>query len=99
MKIQTIKHGIAVITISVLFFQSNQAYGQSQEDRKQQGPPSYAQLLTKMDTNKDGLLAKNEVKGPLKKDFSRIDANEDGYISEEELKNAPKPQGERPPIR
>ena len=50
-----------------------------------------------MDSNKDGKLSKEEVKGPLLNDFSKIDTNNDGYISKEELAKAPKPQGGNPP--
>ena len=40
-----------------------------------------------MDTNKDGKLSKEEVKGPLKEQFSKIDTNNDDFITEQELKN------------
>ncbi|RIJ43223.1 EF-hand domain-containing protein [Pontibacter oryzae] len=60
------------------------------------GPPTYAQLLAEMDANKDGKLAKSEIKGPLANDFSKLDANNDGYITESELKNASGPRGNRP---
>jgi Ca2+-binding EF-hand superfamily protein len=50
-----------------------------------------------MDTNEDGKLSKDEVKGPLANDFSKIDTNNDGFISKKELEKAPKPrQGGRP---
>lgn len=58
-----------------------------------QEPPTYAKLLEEMDANEDGKLAKDEVKGPLKENFSEIDTDEDGFISEEEFENAPKPKG------
>lgn len=56
-------------------------------------PPTYAELLKKLDANEDGKLAKDELKGPLKEDFKSIDKNEDGFISEIEFKTAPKPKG------
>ncbi len=59
-------------------------------------PPSFSQLLEDMDANNDGKLSEQEIKGPLKNDFSTVDKNEDGFITEEEFKNAPKPrEGER----
>ena len=64
--------------------------GTSQKQRG--GQPSVEQLLSEMDANKDGKLSKDEVKGPLANDFSKIDTDDDGYISEEELENAPKPE-------
>lgn len=45
-----------------------------------------------MDTNKEGKLAKSEVKGPLLEDFAKIDTDEDGFLSLTELEKAPKPQ-------
>lgn len=72
----------------------------SQMQRPQQ--MSAEQAIAKMDTDGDGMLSEDEVKGPLKKDFSKIDTDGDGYITEDELQNAPKPQrgggqGQRPP--
>ena len=61
-------------------------------ERRQGGQPNVEQLIAQMDANKDGKLSKDEVKGPLKNDFSKIDADDDGYLSEEELENAPKPE-------
>ena len=34
----------------------------------------------------------DEIKCPLKEDFSKVDADEDGFITEEEFKKAPKPE-------
>lgn len=53
--------------------------------------PLFADLLTKMDANKDGKLALAEVEGPLKDSFPQIDKDQDGFITEEEFKNAPRP--------
>jgi len=49
-----------------------------------------------MDANKDGKLSKNEVKGPIAEDFSKIDANQDGFITREELEKISKNGGQRP---
>ena len=65
----------------------------------QNGPPSVEEVF-KMDANKDNLLSKAEVKGPLLKDFDKIDTNKDGFVSKAELQNAPKPEkGQGPPPR
>lgn len=64
---------------------------QSKGERKE--PPTYAKLLEEMDADEDGQLSEEEVKGPLKDNFSEIDTNEDGFISEEEFDEAPKPKG------
>lgn len=64
---------------------------QSKGERRE--PPTYAKLLEEMDADEDGQLSKEEVKGPLKDNFSEIDTNEDGFISKEEFDEAPKPKG------
>jgi hypothetical protein len=58
--------------------------------------PNPQQLITDMDNNKDGKLSKEETKGPLSKDFSKIDSNSDGFLTSEELKSALKNQENRP---
>ena len=63
---------------------------QQNEKGRKQKPPTYKELLEKMDANEDGLLSKEEVKGPLKDVFAKIDTDEDGLISEAEFKKAPK---------
>lgn len=78
--------GIFLLSSGTLF-----AQGQSQGNKGQK-PPTFKQLLKEMDADKDGKLSKNEVKGPLQKDFDKIDANEDGFLTEKELKKAPKPK-------
>lgn len=64
---------------------------------KQQGqkPPTFSELLKKMDANEDEKLSEDEVKGPLKEGFAKIDINEDGFITEKEFKKAPKPKREK----
>ena len=67
----------------------NQSFAQD----RNQGPPSFSQILTELDQDEDGKISKTEAKGPLKNDFAKIDANEDGFISEAEFDEAPKPKG------
>jgi Ca2+-binding EF-hand superfamily protein len=50
------------------------------------------EMFAQMDSNNDGKLSKDEVKGPLNEKFSEIDSNSDGFISKNELTNAPKPE-------
>ena len=73
---------------------AQQRGGQRPERGQHPTPPSFEELLEKMDANDDGKLAKDEVAGPLAKDFKRIDTNEDGFISEDELPKG-KPDQER----
>lgn len=97
---------LMVLSISILFFvacssQKNTSGDVSDapktEKRGQKGGkkgkgdrPTFANLLTKMDANKDGKLSKSEVQGPLKNDFSKVDKNNDDFITEEEF-NSSKP--------
>jgi hypothetical protein len=93
--IKTITLGAITFMIVSCVSQNNQASSETQRPSGQggqQGPPSFSQLLSEMDANKDGKLAKSEVKGPLVNEFSTIDANGDGFLTESELKNAPRPQ-------
>ncbi|MDO6596706.1 EF-hand domain-containing protein [Oceanihabitans sp. 2_MG-2023] len=75
---------------------------EKKEQQKERGErPDTAQILAQMDADKDGKISKEEAKGPLQEQFSKIDTNQDNYISKEELENAPKPergggQGGRP---
>ena len=83
----------ALVTVAFMCFGITFSIAQSNNDRQQKEPPTYAKLLEEMDANEDGKLSKAELKGPLKDDFNKIDADEDGFISEEEFKKAPKPKG------
>jgi Ca2+-binding EF-hand superfamily protein len=47
-----------------------------------------AQLLQRMDTNKDGMISRDEAKGPLAKNFDLLDTNKDGYLDKDELRRA-----------
>lgn len=61
-----------------------------QRRQRQNERSSFSTLLTHMDENKDGMLSKSEIKGPLKTHFDRIDANNDGFISKDEMEKAAK---------
>ncbi|WP_452226908.1 EF-hand domain-containing protein [Lacinutrix cladophorae] len=90
MKSNTFKTIVFVFTLTVCM--SNSSFAQSQ-DRQQRTPPTFSEMLEEMDANEDGKLSEDEVKGPLKDEFSTIDTDEDGFISEKELEEAPKPKG------
>ena len=47
--------------------------------------PSSKEMLTKMDTNKDGKISKVEAKGHLGENFDSMDSNKDGFLTETEL--------------
>ncbi|ALJ04683.1 hypothetical protein APS56_05840 [Pseudalgibacter alginicilyticus] len=90
MNSNTIKTALVIFGITILI--SNSSFGQSKNKDNKQKPPTFSELLEQMDSNEDGKLSLEEVKGPLKEDFSKIDKDEDGFISEKELKEAPKPE-------
>ncbi len=93
-----LKYQSSIILVIAFVSIANLSFGQDRPQQERKTPPTYTQLLSKMDTNKDGKLAQTEVKGPLKERFVKIDTNQDGFITEEELQNAPKPKkGQRPP--
>ncbi|WP_299902059.1 YHYH protein [uncultured Aquimarina sp.] len=73
----------------------------NQEKKGQQEPngqrPSSEQIISEMDSNEDGKLSRDEVKGPIANDFNNIDNNDDGFLTLEELNKAEKSQGNRPP--
>jgi len=86
----TLKKFLFTITLflcAVNYVQAQDRRDNHPDDRQHPIPPSYKELLQKMDANDDGKLAKNEVKGPLSRDFKHLDANEDGFITESELEN------------
>ncbi len=90
------KNRKTLIAMAIVCFAFVSSVNAQSRDREQKEPPTYAELLEKMDENEDGKLEESELKGPLKEHFSEIDSNEDGYISEKEFENAPKPKGKRP---
>ena len=68
------------------------------EGRRPEGDrqrPPMADVFKQMDVNNDEKLSKEEVRGPLKKDFTKIDTNEDGFLVMEELQQAKPPKGGR----
>lgn len=81
-----------VLVFGLTLFVSASSFAQSENREERKKPPTFEELLEKMDANEDGKLSKKEVKGPLKDDFDTVDADEDGFITEEELKTAPKPK-------
>ena len=90
MKSKTFK--TVAIVFGIVLFMSTNSYAQSQNRKERKEPPTFSELLKEMDKNEDGKLSKDEIKGPLKEDFSKVDTDEDGFITEEEFKNAPKPE-------
>jgi Ca2+-binding EF-hand superfamily protein len=91
MKNKTIKTGVLVFGLALLG--STQTFAQS-ERRESKQPPSFSELLKKLDANEDGKLSEDEVDGPLKEQFAVVDADKDGFITEDEMKNIAKTKKE-----
>lgn len=84
--------GVLVFVFGLTLLASTNTFAQSQEKKERKGPPTIKELFKMMDKNEDAKLSKEEVKGPLAKDFDKIDTDEDGFLTAEELKKAPKPK-------
>lgn len=82
----------AVLVFGMTVFLSNYSFAQSGKRVNVKKPRSFEHLIKDMDANDDGKLSKEELKSPLKDDFSMVDTNDDGFITEEELKKAPRPK-------
>ncbi|SEL51988.1 EF hand [Aquimarina amphilecti] len=89
------KNILFIILTFVLLISCKSNQEQNEQDPNQK--LSSNQLITDLDTDKDGKLSKNEVKGPLIDNFSTIDINTDGFLTAAELKKTPKNPNNRPP--
>jgi Ca2+-binding EF-hand superfamily protein len=45
-------------------------------------------ILERLDANKDGMVSKEEARGPLARNFERLDTNHDGFLDRGELRQA-----------
>ncbi|MBW1296490.1 EF-hand domain-containing protein [Aquimarina litoralis] len=89
---------LGLIMTGVCLLTSCHSNAQSNDQKRpNRERPSVEEIFEMMDANEDGKLSKEEVKGPLKRDFTKIDLDEDGLITREELEKAPKPERKGPP--
>ena len=56
------------------------------------GPPDFARLLERADTNRDGRITRDEFRGPGPL-FERLDRNRDGQLSRDEIAAPPAREG------
>lgn len=77
----------AVVTAGMLLLSTITANAQTPDQK-----PSVDAIFEKMDANKDGKLAADELVGPLSEKFATIDADADGFITKEEMESAPAPE-------
>ena len=65
--------------------------------QRQNGRPSFDEVLEMMDSNKDSKISKTEAKGPLSENFDTMDKNKDGFLIKEELGSVGKRNSQRLP--
>lgn len=66
--------------------------GGRDQGQQRGGKPDASEILSKLDTNKDKVIDKDEASkdkgGKISENFDQIDSNEDGFIDLEELKDS-----------
>ncbi len=68
--------------------------GQRGAGQRAQRGGDRSEFFARLDTNGDGKIAKDEMRGPMAERFDLIDLDKDGFISKEEMEKAPRPQRE-----
>lgn len=96
MRNNTLKTVVFITLIAISISSCKSTTKTADTSNRSKGSRDVGQIIESMDTDNDGKLTIEEVKGPLKNDFAKIDTNEDGFITKEELENAPKPQRRGP---
>lgn len=69
--------------------------------------PNAEQIMTRLDQNEDGMISKEEARGPIEQRFGEMDLDSDGFVSAEEIRKRfgendtegeEKPRRKRPPL-
>lgn len=62
-------------------------YADQDKDAKRCEHHKKGSYMTRLDTNKDGVVSREEYVANAEKRFSKLDANNDGMIDKDEMKN------------
>ncbi|MDF7825359.1 hypothetical protein P4B35_15140 [Pontiellaceae bacterium B12227] len=76
--------------IMALLLAAGTTMAQRQENNNNRQPPTAAELISRLDKDKDGKVSESEFDGPAEH-FSQFDTNGDGYLSESEIPSGPPP--------
>lgn len=76
----------AKLTVLLLLAAGTTVIAKRNEENRH--PPTAAEIMAKLDQNKDGKISQSEFDGPAEH-FSQLDKNSDGYISESEIPSGP----------
>ena len=82
----------SVLIVSLAFFMSCKSTSKTATESNSSNSQA-TEMLSRMDTNKDGKLSKDEVRGPLQDMFDKLDTDSDGFLSPAELAKAPQRKG------
>lgn len=96
-KLKSVLTVFSMLLCFSVFAQGHQGDGQGGgrgqgggKGQKQENKPDASEIFSKLDTNKDDFIDKDEAakdsRGKIFQDFDEIDSNEDGFIDLEELK-------------
>ena len=82
----------ATVVLALAVAQAASAQEEGRGRRTRRGPGG-AEALKRMDANGDGVISKDEFRGPEQM-FARLDANGDGQVDEQEAKQAGRGRGQ-----
>jgi Ca2+-binding EF-hand superfamily protein len=86
------KKMLLILAVNTCFLMAVQAQDvDTTTSKHRKAPPSPERLMADLDENKDGKIAKDEVRGPLVERFDQVDLDGDGFLSAEELAQMPPP--------
>jgi Ca2+-binding EF-hand superfamily protein len=90
MKTKYFKNTFQILMV-MLFIQCDSRAQERPPDGHPPKPKPPKELIKTMDKNNDNKISKEEIRGPLAKDFDKVDINKDGFLTLEELNKMPRP--------